>query len=161
MPSTKAHTDLELPPFSEVDAGFQRSLNDSLRQIARQLDGIGTATAQAVNRGSSAGTQLILTAPGTLAIMSSVTPLVSVANMAAPMEVLAYLKQPAQGGSVTLQVNADGAKYFALTIPQGQTKADQSGGNFAQIAAGAVISVDITGVGGTFPGADLTVILRF
>lgn len=161
MPSTSAHTFLELPPNTSVDAAYQQAVNDSMRQIARQLDSLGTAPTGKAQPGNTTGGQLILTAPGLLAIQSSVTPLVSLESAGAPVEILAYLKRAPAGGNFSAVINVKGKPYFTINIPQGATSMDATGQTFGQIPANSVVSVDVTGVGGDFPGADLSVLIRF
>jgi hypothetical protein len=57
--------------------------------------------------------------------------------------------------------NQSAVVYCSLTIPIGAViSSSQNGFLLPPLATGARISLDITGVGGTNPGSDLTVIIR-
>lgn len=167
MPSQSAHTWLEIPSNPAVDAGFQRALSDSLRQIARQFDALSTGggvRVQTKRRGGAFtvnGAELVLSMPGTLAIMSNAAPLVSLAADTTPTEIVALVKQAPLGGKIQVQLNVDGAKYGLVEIAENQTSGDVSGSSFAAIGADKLITLDVAAVGLAFPGSDLSVIVRF
>jgi len=164
MPNQNAQTYLELPLSGNVDAAFQANLNDTLRQIALKLDSKsgGTSSSGKSSGGAStlSGGELILSVPGTLAIKSNVAPLASLPADITPVEILALVKQAPQGGKIQFQLNSAGNNYNTGTIAANQVSGDQTSG-FAVIPAGSLITLDITDVPQTFPGADLSVIVRF
>lgn len=63
------------------------------------------------------------------------------------------------GAAITVNVKLNGTLLFTLTIPAGATKSNTFTGPRA-IQQGDLLSVDITAVGSTDPGADLTVMVR-
>jgi hypothetical protein len=169
MPSQNAHTYLELPPSASVDPAFQQTLNDSLRQIARQFDSLTTGTGIKTNAGGSSGggsvtitgAQLDLSVPGTLAIDDDVPPLISLPADATPTAIIALVKQASQGGPIQAQINVNGTKYAVVTIAVNQTSGSVPGSTFAKIPANQIITLDIIAAPQSFPGADLTVMIRF
>ncbi len=167
MPSTNAHTWLELPPNKNVDPAFLRQVNDSMREIARQLDSIGGASSSAAPAAGGStpaqaitGGEAVLSVGGTLAIQSNAAPLLTVPAIT-PVSITALVKQAPQGGSVQVQLNVAGQKYLTVTVAQGQTSGSATGSSFAAIAAGSLLTMDIVAVGTTFPGSDLSLIVGF
>jgi hypothetical protein len=63
------------------------------------------------------------------------------------------------GGSFTIAVSAGGNAIGGVTLLAGATSG--SAGGLSIIPANAVVVVAVTAVGLTFPGADLTVMVRF
>jgi hypothetical protein len=61
------------------------------------------------------------------------------------------------GASIILTVTSGSSTLFTLTIPAGATQASANAA--AGVAAATAIQVNITQVGSTFPGANLTVVL--
>lgn len=159
MPRTNPKYSLEISTQPNVDAAYQREVNDKMRTIANALDA-GTPSTSTGGGVTVSGSQLILAAPGVLAIQSSVAPLVSLGANVTPTEILAYLKQASQGADLLVNINVNGNLFFTVKIGAGATDYDKQG-SFGTIAAGDVISVDIVDCGTTFPGSDLSLILRF
>lgn len=136
------------------------AINDRLRRLetfAVQASSAGAAPAAASK--ASGPTELVLAVPGTLGIMSSAAPLVSLAADATPSEIVALVKTAPLGAALTLKVLAGSTPVGIVVIGAGAVTASVSGG--AKIPAEAVITLGITTVGTTFPGADLTVMVRF
>ena len=98
MPRTNPKYALEIATQPNVDAAYQREVNDKMRVIANALDSGSSSTS--TSSGSISGSQLILAAPGVLAIQSSVAPLVSLAGDVTPTEIVAYLKQASVGADL-------------------------------------------------------------
>lgn len=138
-------------PYGVFNPEQARVLNERLRLLS-QTGGSAVRSAD-----GSAGGMLVLSVPGTLSIRSSATPLVSFPASRTITRVGALLKRAPSGGAVTLLVKAGGADVASLTVPAGATAATIAVAR--AIAADAVVEVDITAVGATFPGADLTVLI--
>jgi len=100
-----------------------------------------------------------LSVSGTLSVRSNAAPLVSLAKQRNASEVVALVKQAPLGADLKLEIKVGDAPWATLTILAGQTSA-QLGSQATAIAKDALIVLDVTGVGTTFPGADLTVIIR-
>jgi len=76
-------------------------------------------------------------------------------------DVYAIVGQAPSGGSIELQINQNGVAYCTLTIPDSATLSNSvDGATLPFLKAGAQLSLDITMVGSTNPGADLTVVIR-
>lgn len=105
------------------------------------------------------GGQVVLSIPGTLAIESNAAALLAYREARKVSEVELLVKQAPLGADVDVRVLVDGATMTTVKLLAGQT-AVKSAASFA-IAAGKPVRIDITNVGTTFPGADLSVILRY
>jgi hypothetical protein len=103
--------------------------------------------------------QVVFFVPGTLGILSDAAPALTLPQDRRFSKVVALLKQAPQGAPVTAQLYVNGQKWGPQISLNGAS-ATQSLSNAGPIAADQVIRLDITSVGTTFPGADLTVILR-
>jgi hypothetical protein len=100
--------------------------------------------------------------PGTLGVRTNAAPLVSIQQSKIPTGIVGLLKQLPQGASVMLNVLVAGLVYTSLELKPGVSSPVLiSGGLGGAIAANALITLDIIQVGTTFPGADLSVLLRF
>jgi hypothetical protein len=103
-------------------------------------------------------------AEGDLAVESQVTPPLTVGATAAVRDVLATVGREPLGAPVVIRLRVDGATYCDLTVPAGQRRATpHSGADKAPLAEGAVLTVDVLSVGtaaGTYPGRDLSVVVR-
>ena len=98
---------------------------------------------------------------GFLAIETGATPDIIVENKYSVRDVYAVVRQAPVGGPIQFQVNQNGTPYCALTIADGQTVSDSADGALLPLLMpGATLSLDITMVGPTNPGADLTVVIR-
>jgi len=108
-----------------------------------------------------AGGQYSFQVEGFLAIETGATPDIIVENTYSVRDVYAVIRQAPVGGPVQFQVNQNGTLYCALTIADGQTVSNSAdGAQLAVLTPGARLSLDITMVGPTNPGADLTVVIR-
>jgi len=104
------------------------------------------------------GGQILLTAEGVLGIESDAVPPVTVAQAMAVTSIAAGVKTPPSGGKVVAVIKADGTAWATLTIADGEWEAvGQSGRALAALAAGTVLTMDVTSVGLTFPGERLGV----
>jgi hypothetical protein len=63
--------------------------------------------------------------------------------------------------SVVLQLNVDGTAWCTLTIALGSTTSPAADGSALPVlAAGSKLTLAVLSVGQTYPGADLTVVVR-
>lgn len=131
--------------------------------VAQQIQQVTKATTAVTGKATAAATggTLILTAPGTLAIQSQVAPLVTLPAATAFQSVVALLKQAPSGGNLVLSISAAGKALGAVTVGDGKTTATVDASGWATVAKDAIVAVDVTSVGLTFPGADLTLELRY
>jgi hypothetical protein len=174
----------DLPELSSL-ADVRRLFNDRLQRIeALVTTVVGGVTAEWVNAQIAAlssrveakiaavkaapaaadpvtvtGGQVVLSIPGTLAIESNAAALVAFKEGRRVSEVELLLKQAPVGSTLEVRVLVDGATMATVTLTAGQTGV-KSAASFA-IAAGTPVRIDILNVGTTFPGADLSVILRY
>jgi len=108
-----------------------------------------------------AGGQFSFQVEGFLAIETGATPDLIVEQTHSVRDVYGVIRQAPAGGPVQLQVNQNGAAYCSLTIASGAAISNSvAGGSLPPLTAGARLTLDITMVGPTNPGADLTVIIR-
>ena len=107
------------------------------------------------------GGQYSIEVEGFLAIENGVTPDLVVEATHAARDVFAVVRQAPAGGPIEVHLNQNGVLYCTLTIAAGSTNADPVDGfGLPPLLSGARLSADITQVGTTAPGADLTVIVR-
>jgi len=108
-----------------------------------------------------AGGQYSFQVEGFLAIETGATPDIIVENKYSVRDVYAVVRQAPVGGPIQFQVNQNGTPYCALSIADGQTVSNSAdGAQLPLLMPGATLSLDITMVGPTNPGADLTVVIR-
>ncbi len=97
---------------------------------------------------------------GALAIGSDLAPRISLLVTAAANAVKAEVKQAPVGADLTVEIRQGAALWMTLTIPAGQTYASSTVTQIneaADLVAGENLSIDLTAVGTTFPGAALSV----
>jgi hypothetical protein len=143
-------------PAIPAGTDLRTAVNDRLRRISAMVATPATSTSSG---SGGAGSELILCKPGILGIQSSACPLVSLASDQQPVALVVLLGQASVGGSFTIAVSAGGNAIGGVTLLAGATSG--SAGGLSIIPANAVVVVAITAVGLTFPGADLTVMVRF
>lgn len=172
----------DLPELGGL-ADVRRLVNDRLRRIEALVDsGAGGVSIEQVNAliaglrsqvqaavatvtgGTSSvvsvtGGQVVLPVPGTVAIESNASTLVNYAEARTVSQIELLAKQAPIGGNLEVRVLVDGTTVATVTLAAGQTNV-RSSVSFS-IGAQKQVRVDITSVGITFPGADLSVILRF
>jgi hypothetical protein len=103
-----------------------------------------------------------LLADGNLSIGSDLAPVVTLNSTTRAVAVRAEVKQPPVGAGLTFRVNIGSDPWMTLTIPDGQTFVEASGAQLAaapDLLAATRIKLDITAVGTSSPGTDLTVTL--
>jgi hypothetical protein len=133
------------------------AINDRFRRVAALSGGGG---AGGPSGGGTGVGELVLAVPGTLAISSSAAPLVSLPAAVTPKSIPVLLKQAPRGGAVQVNVLAGSGTVGSVTISDGQKSAELKG-NLTMIPADTAVVVEIASVGLTFPGADLTVMVRW
>jgi hypothetical protein len=153
-----------IPTGTEGDT-LVATINDRLRRlqslIAQAPSAVVPTRTQpvATSSGGAAPSELVLAVPGVLGIIASAAPLVSLPEDATPTEIVALVKTAPVGAALTLQVLAGSSQVAIVVIAAGAVSASVPGG--ATIPAESVITLAITTVGTTFPGSDLTVMVRF
>ena len=106
------------------------------------------------------GGQYSIQVDGYLAVEQSVAPALVVEASHAVRDVFAVLGKVADA-PVNLQVNVNGAAYCSLTIPTGMTTSPSADGNVTgPLTGGALVTLSVLSVGTTYPGSDLTVLIR-
>ena len=121
------------------------------------------ALTQSVDNGlrTLAGGQYSLQVEGFLAIQTAAVPELVVEAPHAVRDIFAIVKNAPLEGSVQLQLIYNGSAYCDLTIPSGSTMSNVVNGfGLPVLGGGARIGMDVTSVGMSNPGSDLTVIIR-
>ncbi len=118
---------------------------------------------ESVDRGirTASGGQYTYQIPGYLAIQTSAAPFIIVDADRAVRDLFGILGTAPTGAGVTLQVNRNGAAWATLQFDPGHTTSTSvSGFGLPALRAGDQLSLDVTGVGTTSPGSDLTLRIR-
>jgi hypothetical protein len=106
------------------------------------------------------GGQYSIQVNGFLAVEQSAAPALVVESAHAVRDVFAVLGSAADA-PVGLQLNVDGTAWCTLTVAPGSTISPAvSGLSLAPLASGSKLTLAVTSVGLTYPGADLTVVVR-
>jgi hypothetical protein len=106
------------------------------------------------------GGQYSIQVDGYLAVDESIAPALVVESAHSVRDVFAVLGKPADA-EVQLRVNVNGIEYCVLTFAVSGTVCDSvSGVDLPPLAAGARVTVSVLSVGQTYPGGDLTVLIR-
>lgn len=147
---------IDLPPDVRAsDPEFLALLNDRLRRLSSSASGSATVS----GGGGTGVTQLTLTVPGTLAIQADAAPHVALSGRRAVSEVVVLVKEAPLGADLEVEVMAGVRSLVAVTVPAGATAASAASAGGA-IAADEVVRVRLNAVGTSFPGADLSVLIR-
>lgn len=108
-----------------------------------------------------AGGQYSFQITGYLAIQTGAAPNIIVDSARSVGDIYAVLRTPSAGAGVTLELNVNSQPYAAIQFNPGAiTSLVVDGFGLPAFTAGDQISLDVTGVGTTNPGSDLTVIVR-
>lgn len=105
---------------------------------------------------------VVLTVDGTLAIGSDLAPRISLPDDITTNGVRLQVKQAPTGAGLTVEIKQGTTLWITLTIAAGQTSVVATEAQLqaaALIPASTNIRIDVTAVGTTFPGADLTVMI--
>jgi hypothetical protein len=98
---------------------------------------------------------------GFLAIQTGAAPDISVEGLHLVRDVFAVIKTPPTGSDIGLNINLNGTSLCSLSIPANSTTSNLVPGLMLPVlSAGSLMSLDITSVGQTVPGSDLTVVIR-
>lgn len=129
--------------------------------------GNGSVTANAYTSSNDGGLrtlsggQFSFQISGYLAIQTGAAPDLIVDADRAVWQIYALLRSPSSGAGVTLQLNVNRAPYITLQFDPGATTSNLADGfGLTALRVGDLLSLDVTGVGTTNPGSDLTVIVR-
>jgi Putative phage tail protein len=107
------------------------------------------------------GGQYSIEVEGFLAIENGAAPDLVIEATHTVRDIYAVVRQAPSDTPIQLQLNQNGAFFCTLTIPVGALiSGPQDGFPLPPLAAGARITLDVTSVGQTNPGSDLTVIIR-
>ena len=108
-----------------------------------------------------AGGQYSFQITGYLAVQTGAAPNIIVDSARSVGDIYAVLRVPSSGAGVTLELNRNGSPYATVQFDPGTiTSHVVSGFGLPAFAAGDQLSLDVTGVGTSNPGSDLTVIIR-
>ena len=102
---------------------------------------------------------------GGLASGSNLTPLLLIEDALTLKSVSAFLKSPASGAAVKLDINKNFTSIFTdqntrLQIPAGGTYASTASVGTTALTPGNIISLDLDNLSSSMGGADLTTILE-
>ena len=112
--------------------------------------------------GNNASPGATLQVDGTLAIGSNQAPPLQLSANRTPSSVIALAGSAPTGAGVTVNINVGGTLWMSLTIAEGNTSVQATSAQIktaGQIAGGSNITLDITAVGTTVPGANLSVFI--
>jgi hypothetical protein len=112
--------------------------------------------------GTNASPGATLQVAGTLAIGSNQAPPLQLNATRTPNEVVALVGAAPTGAGLTININVGGVLWMNLTIPAGDLSVQATTAQLTaagSIAGSASITMDITAVGTTVPGADLSVFI--
>ena len=107
------------------------------------------------------GGQYSIEVAGFLAIENGAAPDLVIDATHSVREIYAVVRQAPTDAPVIVRVNQDGAEYCTVAIAaDGNMSSVQDGLLLPPLTIGARITMDITSVGATNPGSDLTLIIR-
>ena len=135
---------LELPSGAVAGRELERLLNERLRQVATELDG--------------AGAVLMLAVPGTLGVRSNAAALAMFSTPKTVKKLTAIVKTPPSNGGVVCDLVAGGKTMGTVRIADGAVRGEALAA--ATIPANTEVRLDITSVGLTTPGADLSILVQ-
>jgi hypothetical protein len=108
-----------------------------------------------------AGGQYSFQISGYLAIQTGAAPAVIVDADRSVRDIYGIVNTAPAGAAIVLQINVNGASYATVQVPAGATISNVQGGfGLPALRAGDILSLNITGVGTTVPGSDLTLVMR-
>jgi hypothetical protein len=112
--------------------------------------------------GTNASPGATLQVGGTLAIGSNQAPPLQLNATRTPSEVVALVGTAPTGAGLTVNINVGGGPWMSLTIAAGTLSVQATSGQLTTAGAmtgGVSITLDITAVGTTVPGADLSIFI--
>jgi hypothetical protein len=108
-----------------------------------------------------AGGQFSFQITGYLAIQTGAAPNLVVDADRSVRDMYGIVRLAPTGAGISLQLNRNGAAYATVQFAAGATTSSVTGGfGLPALRAGDLLSLNVTGVGTTNPGSDLTFILR-
>ena len=109
-----------------------------------------------------AGGQYSFQVGGYLAIQNGAAPALIVDADRSVRDMYGIVGTPSSGAGITVQLNRNATAYATIAFADGAATSTTpvSGFGMAALRAGDILTLDITGVGTTIPGSDLTVIIR-
>jgi hypothetical protein len=114
--------------------------------------------------GSNASPGATLQVDGTLAIGSNQCPVCALNATRSPQSVVVYVKTAPTGAGLTININVGGTLWMSLTVPAAAASVAATSAQLTTagaIAGASNITLDITAVGTTVPGSDLSVFIYF
>jgi hypothetical protein len=107
------------------------------------------------------GGQLDLQVDGVVGIQSDAVPQITIAQSTSVRDVYATVEQAPSGADLSAVIKTNGGAWATITILDGHTISNPfDAAEIPPLAADSVVSLDITGVGTTFPGQRLVVSIR-
>jgi len=108
-----------------------------------------------------AGGQFSFQITGYLAVQTGAAPNIIVDSARSVHDIYAVLRGPSSGAGVTLELNLNGQPYATVQFDPNTIASNVVAGfGLPAFTAGDQLSLDVTGVGTSNPGSDLTVIIR-
>jgi Putative phage tail protein len=107
------------------------------------------------------GGQYSFQVAGFLAVQTGAAPDISIEGPHAIRDIYAIIKTPSTESAIGLNINVGGTLLCSLSIPAGATISNVVEGLLLPVLnTGNLLSLDVTSVGQTVPGSDLTVVIR-
>jgi hypothetical protein len=107
------------------------------------------------------GGQYSFQVAGFLAIQTGAAPDISIEGPHSIRDIFAIVKTPSTDSAISVNVNLNGALLCTLSVAAGAATSNTVDGLLLPVlTTGSLMSLDITAVGQTFPGSDLTVVIR-
>jgi hypothetical protein len=133
-----------------VESNFisQKGLQELLRE--QVVKTVSTSTSRTTRSHA-----VVLSVSGTLAIASSVAPLLMLDEEFPASKVRALVKRAPVGDKIVVSIMAGDSEWAKVEVPDGETQGEASVSS--SLPAGVLITVDVVQVGSSFPGAGLTV----
>jgi hypothetical protein len=108
-----------------------------------------------------AGGQFSFQMSGYLAIQTNAAPPVIVDADRSVRDIFGIVSTASVGAAINLEINRNGEPYVTLQFDEGSTNSSVVGGfGLPALHEGDLLSLNITGVGTSIPGSDLTLIIR-
>jgi hypothetical protein len=123
---------------------------------------VGSVT-QSIDAGlrTLSGGQYSIDVEGFLAIENGIAPDLVIESTHSVRDIYAVVRQAASQSPIVVRLNQNGTLYCTLTIPAAATISNVLDGFLLPpLISGARITMDLTSVGQTNPGSDLTAIIR-
>jgi hypothetical protein len=126
-----------------------------------QFDAESGETGSAAGVRTSLGGQFTIQVAGVLFVEPSVAAPLPVHATISVRDIYAVAGAAPAGAPVTVLLRRNSAPYATVTISAGNTVSNAiSGATLAPLQPADLLTIDITGVGSTTPGSDLTVVVR-